>query len=1559
MQGGRVVRVFISSPGDVGRERLRASMVVRRLDREFRRFFNVEAYFWEHEVQLATKHFQDNIKPPSEFDIVVLILWSRLGTRLPGRTGTREYRGIDGRRPVTGTEWEYEEARAAYERTGAPAVLVFRNRSVTNVSTDDLTLRARQLQQLEALDGFWRRHFEDRGIFKTASNSYRGLDEFEERLEAQLRQLLEELIQKRSPDPAARDISWYECPFRGLEAYDFVHAPIFFGRDAAVRQALEQLVANATDGAAFLLVLGASGSGKSSLIRAGLLPELWVPRAVRGVGAWRRVVFHPGESPRDLFLGLASRIVQANPQEPGVGLPELLSQGYSAADLASHLRANASSPGAPFQTTLDDLALTLAQRGAVLHGEQVRLVLVIDQLEELFTDTAVAPDERVRFTELLAGLAHSGSVWVVATMRSDFWHRAAEAPILAELVSGSGRLDLWPPNRAELTEIIRRPAAAAGLRFGEDAERVSLDAWLADDAANDPGTLPLLSYTLEALFIRDIDKARGDTLRWETYEEIGHLQGAIARRAEEMVAELGRDGVDDGVIARVLRRLVSLDDSEGNRIVARAVPLDTFPMSSPERHLVDAFLRHDMRLLIAEGDAAEARIRVAHEALLSEWDRARRLIAEDTLNLSRRRRLEESEQRWRAATLEDRPGLLLRPGLELNEAEALVTAWIDELDPALLYFVEESRQAEQRRIEERDENARRLAERLAEAQVNESRFLTSIAEAELRDGNIERALLIARGALPFDMRKPDRPIWDGAFVPLVTASSRDRALAAMVGHTSRLTSTAFSSNGTRVVTASKDGTARLWDAETGSPLATLGGHKATIMKAVFSPDGTRLVTVCADGTAGLWHAESGTLFATLDGHTSEIDSASFSPDGTRVLTASCDCSARVWDAQSGAALIMLSGHADWVTCGAFSSDGALITTASHDRTARVWDAKTGTALAVFSGHTDHVTSVVFSPDGSRILTASGDGTARLWDVKSGGQLATFGGKRAWLTPDGALVVATCDDNTTRLWNAESGAVLTNLDGFRGGSKGILAFSQDNTRFVTDFHDDTARLWDAKSGAFLAILDGHTSSVTAAAFSADGTRVVTASFDDTARVWDTRSGSQTGILSGHTHQVTKAAFSPDGMRVLTVSADHTARLWNAERGVVTAVLAARDSGHIWSASFSPDGKRIVTASQDGEARVWDAESGAVLVSLDVAGSFIEEDEIIESTFNSDGSRILTASGGAVRVWDADSGTELSTFRGEAARFSPDGTLIITSGTDDTGLPLDIETGAVLAKLDGYTGGIVVFSPNGRRFVSSFDLCTLRVWDPDSGGIVATLKGHEGGINSAAFSPDGTRVITASGDRSARMWDAESGIQLAILSGHANGVTSAEFSPDGTLIVTASADQTARLWDAGTGALLAILYGHNGCVWSAAFSLDGARIVTASDDCTARLWPVWPLSRDATATYIAIASMRNLTPEECVRAFLFPVIAETKRGTPEPDRHVKLAEAFERAIDCADGDLERALFHYVLAARLFAEQGRDKEARAAQLRRGSLARVLPPQTAVRIAYEAMDWTPTVPG
>ena len=569
-------RIFISSPGDVPQERLRSHLVIDKLAQEYRRHFLLEIFRWEHEPMLASGSFQDAIDPPSSFDVVILVLWSRLGTALPEKTKVREYRGLDGRVPVTGTEWEFEEALRAAQSRGAPDILAFRNVSPAPVDTVDLEAQAKSLAQLNALNTFWTRHFADRGVFMAAYDSYRTIEEFAERLEQSLRKLIERRIKSMGTTQQAQGVDiWHDDPFRGLEAYEFEHAPIFFGRDGVVAKAAEQLAGRARAGTAFLLVSGASGSGKSSLVKAALVPRLMKPQRIEGAAFVRRLVFRPSDGGGDLIRGLIEALTRSPPQE-GIGLPELLSPGQTVSDFADHQRPTLDSPGFVFKGALARAAERERTSGRMLAHEDPKLILVVDQLEELFTLTAITPEERVSFVCFLAGLARSGAVWIVATIRADFWHRVAELPQLMQLCEGPGRFDVTSPSPAELTDIICKPAFAAGLQFEVHQDsNLALDRVLAERAIAAPGVLPLLSFTLESIYAEDVVRKGGRVLTHLTYDDLGGLEGAIATRADHTVDAL--PGAAQAAVPRVLRALATVSADAEQAAVSRAVPLATFP----------------------------------------------------------------------------------------------------------------------------------------------------------------------------------------------------------------------------------------------------------------------------------------------------------------------------------------------------------------------------------------------------------------------------------------------------------------------------------------------------------------------------------------------------------------------------------------------------------------------------------------------------------------------------------------------------------------------------------------------------------------------------------------------------------------------------------------------------------------------------------------------------------------------------------------------------------------------------------------------------------------------
>jgi WD40 repeat protein len=1389
------LRIFVSSPGDVKAAREIATFTIERLAQDYARFLAIEPYLWEFEAMVASGHFQDSIEPPSAFDVVILILWSRLGTMLPERTAVREYRGIDGRAPLTGTEWEFEEAMQAAKQSGAPDLLVYRNLKPAPFDTQDPGLFEQQSQQLKALNRFWERHFVNQGMFIGAYTSFSSDAEFAKVLENHLRKVIEKRIASLAVAPSATaTMAWNQAPFRGLESYEYEHAPIFFGQDEALSKAMLKLTANAESGAPFLLVLGASGSGKSSLIKAGVVPKLFVPRRIPGIAFLRRVVFRPNDAQEgeDVFDAFVRRLTTRLSEEEG--MPELIAHNQSPSSLAAHFRNAGSAPAYPIETALGLLTIDARRSGRLLEYENAKLVLVVDQLEELFNNEGISTGMRRRFIDLMRWLAHSGHVWILATMRKDFWHRADETPELVRLSEGNGRLELLPPSPAQMSQMIRRPAEAAGIKFQIHASSdVPLNEVIAEEVARESGALPLLSYLLDQLYRIDILGSLGNTFTYATYERLGKLEGAIATQAEAVLERCAPE--DRAALASVLFALVEMGGAAGDveRAVARRIPLSTFQPGTSQRRLIDALLDPNARLVVSDSEKEGIpTVRIAHEALISHWARAREFVRGNADALKIRHRIEERYVLWRdlepgsragqspaplTARFDREPGLLA--DIDLIDGQRLLKEHRADTEPHLIAFIERSG-AENNRL--RSRTVRMLStvaiivtilavvasvagwiasrkQHEAEYQADQTlqsqaRLLTETAAQRLKDSDVPGA----RGIILEVLRNPEfanghTPAAISVFQDIRAA---DPELAILSGHGDFVNSAVYSPDGARIVSASHDKSIRIWDARTGAQLAVLLGHSDRVIFAAYSPDGTRIVSTSRDKTARIWDARSGVQLVVLKGHDAVVTYAAYSPDSSRIVTSSADKTARIWDAHSGAPLATLNGHGDEVDGAVYSPDGTRIVTSSLDKTARIWDVRTGAQIAVLSGHEKSLNTAAYSPDGSRIATSANDGTVRIWDARTGAQLSTLSGP--------------------------------------GGVFNSAAYSPDGSRIVTSSVDRFIRIWDVRSGAQVAALFGHGDVVNTAFYSPDGGHIVTASVDKTVRIWDGKDDVSLLTLSGHGNIVNTAVYSPDGARILTASTDKTARIWNARTGESLIILSGHMGG-VQSAAYSPDGTRIVTTSKDKTARIWDAGSGAPLAIL--------QGHVDGVNF---------------------------------AAYSPDGTRIVTSSFDKTARIWDALTGASLTTLSGHGGTVntASYSPDGTRIVtSSFDK-TARIWDARSGAQLAILSGHADSVESAAYSPDGMRVVTASQDMTARSWDALTGVPLLEFSGHRQALNSAAFSPDGTQLVT-SGNDTARIWDARTGTQLGALPDHAGFAdFSAVYSPDAARITTATYGKFARIW-----------------------------------------------------------------------------------------------------------------------------
>ncbi len=594
-------------------------------------------------------------------------------------------------------------------------------------------------------------------------------------------------------------------------------------------------------------------------------------------------------------------------------------------------------------------------------------------------------------------------------------------------------------------------------------------------------------------------------------------------------------------------------------------------------------------------------------------------------------------------------------------------------------------------------------------------------------------------------------------------------------------------------------------------LFALKGHSESVSSAFFSTDGERIVTAGgSDMTAKIWDAKTGKSLLTLKGHTNYVAFASFSTDGARVVTASLDKTAKIWDANTGKPLLTLNGDPDYVTTAAFSPDGAwVVTTGGDDPTAKIWDANTGKVVRTLKGHTGEVIFAAFSTDGARIVTTSLDKTAKIWDAKTGNELLTLKGHTAPVvfaafSADGSrIVTAGSIDMTAKVWDTKTSKEILTLKGHTGAVTSA-SFRADGSRIVTASSDKTAKVWDANTGAAVLTLKGHLSFVSAASYSPDGDRILTVS--GTALVWDANTDPEVLTLRGHTGGVTIATFSADGLKVVTAGDDAAAKVWDTRTGKELYTLAGH-TAVVTTASFSPDGARVVTIGADNTVKVWDARTGGVVRTFKLPA---QSDPKLPKQFTwpvssaTNGSRVVSSSGGTTRVWDASTGTEVLTFKphkpSDWVSISADGTGVVTAGLDKT----------------------------------------AQVWDATTGTELFALKGHALAVTCAAFSADGAWLVTGSLDNTARVWDAKTGAEVANMSGHTATVTSAGFNPDGSRLVTGSVDRSAKVWDTKTGAAVLTLKRHTGEVTSVSFSRDGSRILTGSRDGTAKVWDARPMA-----------------------------------------------------------------------------------------------------------------------
>ena len=616
-------KIFLSSPGDVAEERALAEFVFRRLADEVADVAHLSFLIWEHEPLFGHTGFQQQIERPSQSDLVVTILWSRLGSRLPS-----DYAPATGGPPPTGTEFEINDALASYAARGKPNLLIYRKMPGPQIGLGSKDFKERS-EQYRRLDEFCRRTFYDeQGVATVAHHKFENSHDFERKLATHVRRWVDQVL--HLPQSERFRPFWRgESPFRGLQSFDAEHQAVYFGRSEAMSDLMRRIrdveTAAITEPVArLLLVQGMSGSGKTSLFKAGLLPRLML-RPVEGIGQWITLRVHPSESDPAMrgtgALGVLASML-------GEHVPALTRLGTTA-ELAEELFSRPDAAAAKIEA-----AIAADAESADIDAGHVRLLIYIDQLEEIFSN----PDAGIGAVPLIAAvvaLCHSPSVWIAATIRSDFVHRLEAYPNLMQALARNPSYTLLPPRPDELAEMIREPARAAGLMW-EERDGVSLDKELLRDATGYPEALPLLEYTLAELY----ERRQGRMLRWSDYG--GGLRGALISAADEVVD--GADGDVDTAFRDVMRELVGV--GEDGAATRRYAALTRFAAGSAARALLDRLVARRLCVTTDEGLGDGPVTSLAHEALIRSWPRAQQWLQRETALLRVRDELARDAAVW-------------------------------------------------------------------------------------------------------------------------------------------------------------------------------------------------------------------------------------------------------------------------------------------------------------------------------------------------------------------------------------------------------------------------------------------------------------------------------------------------------------------------------------------------------------------------------------------------------------------------------------------------------------------------------------------------------------------------------------------------------------------------------------------------------------------------------------------------------------------------------------------------------------------------------------------------